>query len=98
MPRHTLSLWNKYQLSRAWGVGLGVIHQTDMYASISNTVTLPDFTRADGALYFNFSRQLSAQVNVENLFDARYFVTSHGNDNILPGASRSVRVSLSTGF
>lgn len=98
VPRHTLSLWNKYQLTRAWGVGLGVIHQTDMYASISNTVTLPGFTRVDGALYFNFSRQLSAQLNVENLFDARYYVTSHGNDNILPGASRSVRLSLSTGF
>jgi outer membrane receptor for Fe3+-dicitrate len=35
-----------------------------------------------------------AQVNVENLLDARYYGTSHGNNNIMPGAPRSIRASL----
>jgi catecholate siderophore receptor len=98
VPHHTLSLWNRYQVTRAVGVGLGVIHQADMYAAIDNTVTLPAFTRADGALFVGLSRRLRAQVNVENLLDRRYFATSQGNNNIMPGASRTVRVTLATGL
>jgi catecholate siderophore receptor len=93
-----MSLWNKYQIAPSLGVGLGVIHQTSMYAAIDNTVTLPGFTRADGALYINVARLLRAQVNVENLFNRRYFATSQGNNNIAPGAPRTLRVSLSTGL
>ena len=39
---------------------------------------------------------LSAQLNVENLFDERYYATSHGNNNIMPGAARTLRLSLTT--
>jgi catecholate siderophore receptor len=39
-----------------------------------------------------------AQVNVENLLDARYYATSHGNNNIMPGATRTVRLTLATGM
>jgi catecholate siderophore receptor len=69
-----------------------------MFASIDNTVTLPGFTRVDGALYFGLGPLVRAQLNVENLFDARYYGTSHGNNNILPGASRTLRLSLSAGL
>jgi catecholate siderophore receptor len=37
---------------------------------------------------------LRAQLNVENLFDERYYPTSHGNNNIAPGAPRALRFSL----
>ncbi len=96
VPEHTFSLWNRLQLHRAVGVGLGVVRQTDMFAAIDNTVTLPGFTRADAALFVRLGGLASAQVNVENLFDERYYATSHGNNNIMPGASRTVRVSLTT--
>ena len=98
VPRHTVSLWNRYQFVPAWGIGLGVIHQTDMYAAIDNAVTLPGFTRVDGAVYFTLNGHVRAQVNLENLLDERYYGTSHGNNNIMPGAPRTVRVSLTTGF
>ena len=98
VPHHTVSLWNKYQVMPAWGVGLGLIHQADMYAAIDNAVTLPSFTRVDGAVYVTLYRRVRAQMNLENLFDTRYYLTSHGNNNIMPGASRTVRVSLTTGL
>jgi catecholate siderophore receptor len=96
IPERTLSVWNRYQLLRSVGVGFGVIHQSDMFAAIDNTVTLPGFTRADGALFVQLHPQVSAQVNIENLFDRRYYPTSHGNNNIMPGAPRTLRVSLTT--
>jgi catecholate siderophore receptor len=94
VPHHTFSLWNRYQLHRALGVGVGIVRQSDMFAAIDNTVTLPGFTRADGALFVRLNSLVNAQVNVENLFDERYYATSHGNNNIMPGATRSLRVSL----
>ncbi|HEX8829682.1 MAG TPA: TonB-dependent receptor, partial [Longimicrobium sp.] len=94
VPHQTMSLWNRVQLLPAVGLGLGVVRQSDMYAAIDNTVTLPGFTRADGALFLRVNEALGAQVNVENLFDKRYYATSQGNNNIMPGAKRTLRVSL----
>ncbi|HEX2078096.1 MAG TPA: TonB-dependent siderophore receptor [Longimicrobium sp.] len=96
VPRRTLSVWNRVQVLPSIGLGLGVLHQTKMYAAIDNTVTLPGFTRADGAVFVRLTPALSAQLNVENLFDERYYPTSHGNNNILPGAPRTLRLSLTT--
>lgn len=98
VPEHTFSLWNRYDLNDRFGLGVGVIRQTKMFASISNTVTLPGFTRVDAAAYVRLTDNLQAQVNVENLLDKRYFPTSHGDNNILPGAPRTVRVSLNASF
>jgi catecholate siderophore receptor len=96
VPRRALSLWNRYQVVPALGVGIGVVNQSDMYAAIDNTVTLPGFTRVDAALFVRLAPMLSAQVNVENVLDTRYYATSHGNNNIMPGASRTLRISLTT--
>jgi catecholate siderophore receptor len=95
VPHTTLSLWNRYQAAPRLAVGFGLVRQTRMYAAIDNSVTLPGFTRADGAVYATIRRGVRAQVNVENLFDTRYFATSQGNNNIMPGAPRTLRVSLS---
>ena len=98
VPEHTFSLWNKYDLNDRFGAGLGIVHQTKMFASISNAATLPGFTRVDAAVFVRLTDALRAQINVENLFDKRYFPTSHGDNNILPAAPRAVRVSLSASF
>ena len=69
-----------------------------MYAAIDNTVTLPAFTRWDGALFVTLPLRTRAQLNVENLLDTRYYATSQGNNNIMPGASRTLRLLLSADF
>jgi catecholate siderophore receptor len=94
VPHASLSLWNRYQLTRRFGAGVGVIHQGDMYAAINNEVTLPGFTRLDAAAYLRLHDDVRLQLNVENLLDERYYATSHGNNNIMPGASRTLRVSV----
>jgi catecholate siderophore receptor len=69
-----------------------------MFAAIDNEVTLPSFTRFDAAVFFVLSPELRAQVNVENVFDTEYFITSHSNDNISPGSPRAVRATVTAGF
>ena len=98
VPRHAVSLWNRLQVHRAFGVGLGVVRQSKMFAAVDNSVTLPGFTRVDGALFTHLGAHLRAQLNVENLRDRRYYATSHGNNNIMPGAPRTLRLSLTTMF
>ncbi|MBV9108615.1 MAG: TonB-dependent receptor, partial [Gemmatimonadetes bacterium] len=94
VPHRTLSLWNRVQVLPALGLGLGIISQGDMFAAIDNTVTLPGFTRADGAVFVRITPSLGAQLNVENLTDRRYYATSQGNNNIMPGATRTLRISF----
>jgi catecholate siderophore receptor len=98
VPSTTLSLWNKYQVVPAFALALGAVHQTRMYAAVSNTVTLPAFTRFDAGLYYSLPADVSAQINVENIFNTVYYPLANGNNNITPGAPRSVRATLATHF
>jgi catecholate siderophore receptor len=98
VPRATLSLWNRVRVSPIVGLGLGTVYQSRVYAAIDNSVTLPAFTRYDGALFVSLPRRTRAQLNVENLLGTRYYATSQGNDNIMPGATRTLRLSLAADF
>jgi catecholate siderophore receptor len=98
VPQTSLSLWNRYQVTSRLGGGLGVVHQTRSYAAIDNVVTLPGFTRVDAAAYIGVMRDVRLQLNVENLFDEGYYPTSHGNNNIMPGAPRTFRIGVNTGL
>lgn len=98
-PRHSVALWNRFDLGNGWGAGLGLIHQDVSFTNVDNVVRLPAFTRADGALYYAFAGGRSRlALNVENLFDTKYFPTADGNNNISPGAPRNARLTLSTRF
>ncbi|MGH8131371.1 MAG: TonB-dependent receptor [Steroidobacteraceae bacterium] len=98
LPKHVASLWNKYDLTPAWGVGLGLIHQTEMFAAADNAVTLPEFTRVDAAVYFTPSERMRMQLNVENLLDEKYYPNAHNNNNISPGSPRALRAGVTVRF
>ena len=98
VPQNRVSIWNKYRFAGPWALGLGVAHQSRTYAAIDNTVTLPAFTHVDGALFIRPVGRLMPQVNVENVFNTRYYSTAHSNNNISFGAPRTVRVSLVSRF
>jgi catecholate siderophore receptor len=98
VPHHTFSLWNNYQLHPRVAAGLGLIQRTDMFATISDSVTLPGYVRIDAAGYVRLTRTVRLQVNVENASNRRYFVNADSNTNISPGLPRTVRVALTTSF
>ena len=98
VPRTSVSLWNRYDFSPRFGAALGAIHQSKVFTGIDNKVTLPAFERFDAALYAGIGWGLRAQLNVENLFDAKYYPTAHNNNNITPGAPRGFRLSVSSEF
>ncbi|KAA2285014.1 TonB-dependent receptor [Arenimonas fontis] len=98
LPEETASLWNRYDFNTTWGVGLGVIYRGEFFAQTNNAVTLKSFTRYDAALYYTPSERVEVQLNVENLFDKRYFVSAHNDNNLSPGSPRAAYVSLTLNF
>ena len=98
LPEHVASLWNRYDFSPAFGVGLGVIYQTEMFAAADNAVELPGFTRVDAGVYYTPNERLRMQLNVENLFDEHYYLNAHNNNNITPGSPPAVRATVTASF
>jgi catecholate siderophore receptor len=98
VPAHSLSLWNKYEITTRLAAALGVLYRSEVFTSTDNLVVLPGWTRFDAAAYVNLTARLRAQINVENLFDDRYYLSAHSNTNITPGSPRAVRVALTTRF
>jgi catecholate siderophore receptor len=94
VPRITASLWNKLQLTESLAIALGLVHQGDRYAALDNSVTLPAFQRLDATAYLRLPRSVALQLQIENLRNRVYTATSHGNNNIMPGAPRTVRLAL----
>lgn len=98
VPKHTVSMWNRYDFTPFLGLGLGVIHRSSMYAALDNTVLLPGFTRMDAAMFVRLNKVIRVQANIENLANIDYIASANNNNNILPGAPRIYRLTVVANF
>ena len=94
VPTFTSSLWGRYEVNNRLGVGLGLYHQSKTYASVSEAVTVPGFTRIDAAAFIGLTPQLKLQLNVENITDKKYIGLTHNDNNLTPGNPRTFRAAL----
>jgi catecholate siderophore receptor len=85
-------------LSDRWGVGLGAVYRGDFFASTSNEVVIKGYTRYDAAVFFDVSKNLGLQLNLENIFDKKYFVSANNDNNITPGSPRAAYLSVNFAF
>ena len=92
------SLWSRFRLTGGLDGALGIIHQSDQFASVSNAVTLPAYTRLDAALFFELTEMLDLQLNIENLTGTRYWASAHNDNNITPGSPLALRLGLSARY
>lgn len=100
-PRRTFSLWNRYDINDTWGVALGIVSRSEMYAAVptaSQSTILPGYTRYDAAIYAKLSDQLQLQINLENLTNKEYAASAHNNNNIVPGSPFTGRATLTYNF
>jgi catecholate siderophore receptor len=98
LPRFQASAWTRYDVTPELGFGLGVVHQAKQFATISNAVVLPAFTRVDAAAFWDLTERIALQLNVENLFDTDYYPSAHTDNNIAPGEPISARVGVRVKF
>ncbi|MDG1453381.1 MAG: TonB-dependent siderophore receptor [Methylophilaceae bacterium] len=100
-PDHSYALWNKYEINGTWAVALGVVGRSEMYAAIpqvGDSTVLQGYTRYDAAIFAKLSEKAQLQFNLENLTNKEYAISSHNNNNIMPGAPISGRVTLNYSF
>ena len=98
VPHHSFSLWNNYRVHPRLGLALGIVNRSDMFAAFDNAVVLPGYTRVDAAVFFSLTERWRLQANLQNLFDATYYLNADGNNNISPGAPRGARIALVARF
>lgn len=97
-PRHTFSLWNRYDVNDRYGLALGFVSRSSMFALDNNTVKLPGYGRVDAAAFYNASKNLQLQLNIENVLNRDYYVNAHNNNNIMPGSPIAARLSATYKF
>ena len=98
LPEDNFSIWNSFQLSSSFGLGLGLTYQGESFSDNGNSTTLPDYTRIDASAYYDVSEKLRLQVNIENLTDELYFPNSHTANNITVGAPINALFTVTGAF
>jgi outer membrane receptor for ferric coprogen and ferric-rhodotorulic acid len=86
-PRHMLRVWSNYQLPGAWSrltVGGGFTMQTGTLG-YDRSFKVPGFTVWSARLAYQATPEVSLAVNVNNIFDKRYYIPAfnetNGNNN-----------------
>ncbi|WP_260482649.1 TonB-dependent receptor [Sphingomicrobium flavum] len=94
VPDFTAAMWGRYDFNDRFGLGLGVSHQSDIFASISNEVVVDGYTLVDAAAFYNVSDNVALQINVENLLGEDGIGGAYNDANLYPIADRKVRATL----
>lgn len=101
-PQRNASLWSTYDLPGVSGlsIGMGANYVGEREANNSNTFTLPSYTRWDSNVTYRFGQALRyrVQLNVQNLFDKRYYDSGGSFVPMYPGAPRTAMVTLGAAF
>ncbi|WGG49990.1 TonB-dependent siderophore receptor [Rugamonas sp. DEMB1] len=97
-PKHMLRLWADYQLPLAQdklSVGAGLSTQSNTLA-FDRSFKVAGFTTWNARLGYRFSPQLALALNVNNLFDQRYYVPAYSmaSGNNYYGEPRNVMLTL----
>ena len=102
IPKHTANLSADYQFNLA-GHASGLIANLNYYGKrsanyIDNGTSLPDFTVMNVGGYLQLHPDVRAQLNIENLFDQDYYVSSYTNNWVQPGEPLKATLSLNWTF
>jgi len=98
LPEHMFSIWNSFEVTDRFGVGVGLTHQDESFINNGNTAVLPSYTRFDAAAYYEVSDNLRVQVNIENITDELYFPNSHATHQATVGAPFNARFAITGRF
>ncbi len=99
VPEHAATLFALGRFLDADGRGASVsagISYVGARAGAIDTsgLVLPDYLKAKAAVEYSVSRALTARLEADNLFDARYAQSSYSPVWIFPGAPRTLRMSV----
>lgn len=102
IPKHTANLKADYQfelLGREAGL-VGTINYFGKRSAnyIDNGTSLPEFTVVNVGGYVQVRPDLRAQLNIDNVFDKDYYVSSYTDEWVQPGEPLNATLSLTWNF
>lgn len=102
IPKHTANLNADYQfelLGREAGL-VGTINYFGKRSAnyIDNGTSLPEFTVVNVGGYMQVRPDLRAQLNIDNVFDKDYYVSSYTDEWVQPGEPLKATLSLTWNF
>ena len=93
-PRNSGNLWLTYQLPRGFRLGFGGYARSKSYTSPNNLITLPGYARFDASLSWRAEKHYEIAFNLKNVTNLKYYETSNGDNQIMPGAPVNGSISL----
>ncbi|NWK99030.1 TonB-dependent receptor [Sphingobium lactosutens] len=108
-PKHSLTAFTNYKITPAFTVGGGAIYMAKVYGGYSDTRTItngavvitkelarmvPSYWRFDGNASYSFSDAINLQVNVNNVFNKRYYDKAYSAHYANQAAGRTAIVTL----
>ncbi|MDP0491269.1 MAG: TonB-dependent siderophore receptor [Verrucomicrobiota bacterium JB023] len=97
-PEHSFSVWNVFEFDR-FSAGIGTSFIGERYSNDSNDADrlVESYMLWDSMLAYQVSDSFALQLNVNNIFDARY-IDKVGGGHMIPGEGRSAVLSASYEF
>ncbi len=93
-PRNSGNLWLNYQLPKGFRLGFGGYARAKSFTSANNLVTLPGYARLDASFGWRSEQHYEISFNLKNIANKKYYETSNGDNNIMPGSPINGSVSL----
>ena len=105
VPRNGGSTWCSYafasQALHGLRLGAGMVARGSRYGDNANDYTLPGFAKWNTFAAYHWrvtDSQFSVQVNVDNVFNARYFESLNGTHTVMPAEPRRWLASFRVQF
>lgn len=93
-----LNLWSEYELPRGWEIAGGGNWLSYRYADSGQSAYVPGFVVWNAMVSYQASPRVSLQLNAYNLFNKLYYeglyYTSPAENHAIPGAGRSLALTL----
>lgn len=93
-----LNLWTEYELPDGWEIGAGGNWSSRRFADSAQRAYVPGYVVWSAMLSYEAGPRLHLQLNAYNLFDRLYYggiyYTSASENHVIPGAGRSVALTL----
>ncbi|QNW96213.1 TonB-dependent siderophore receptor [Acinetobacter seifertii] len=102
IPKHTANLNADYQFE-LFGRAAGLVGNINYFGKrsanyIDNGTSLPEFTVVNVGGYMQVRPDLRVQLNVDNIFDKDYYVSSYTDEWVQPGEPLKATLSMTWNF
>ena len=93
VPKVSANLWLTHRAGD-WRTSAGLRYVGERFISNANTQTLPAYTTLDASIGWALRRHVQLQLNLRNLTDKLYAITSYGSSQYLLGDERHAELTV----